>query len=138
MLLIIRGLPGAGKSTLARALCSAVPGAKRFEADDFFYKEGEYHYDSAYIKQAHKTCLYNVRYSLENRAPLVIVSNTFREAWEMRPYAALARELEVDLQLVEVQGNWPSIHAPDEVRQRMAATWQRVTLTADKHIQPRK
>ncbi len=138
MLMLIRGLPGAGKSTLARALCAAVDGAKHFEADQYFYCQGEYQYDSTKIKEAHKWCFHNACQALENRASLVVVSNTFREAWEMHPYARLARELEVDLQLIEVQGTWPSIHAPAEVRERMARTWERVTLTKDKHIQPRK
>ena len=50
-LIIIRGLPGAGKSTLAKSL-----GGINIEADQYFMVDGEYKFDSSKIKLAHNYC----------------------------------------------------------------------------------
>lgn len=53
-LILIRGLPGSGKSTRARGL--AMAGFLHFEADNFFERDGLYQYDASRIKDAHAWC----------------------------------------------------------------------------------
>lgn len=50
-LVLIRGLPGSGKSTMAKVL--ALVGYQHFEADMFFVRDGTYCYDRSRIREAH-------------------------------------------------------------------------------------
>ena len=50
-LVLIRGLPGSGKSTIAKEL--AVTGFEHFEADMFFPVDGVYRYEASRIRHAH-------------------------------------------------------------------------------------
>lgn len=90
ILLLLRGLPGSGKSTLAKALV----GGEGFyaEADQFFVVEGEYKFQADKLKHAHEWCQSLVHDWMFLNRPLVIVSNTFTQEWEMEPYFRMARE----------------------------------------------
>jgi predicted kinase len=91
-LILIRGLPSAGKSSLASLLNLPV-----FEADQFFINDdGDYIFDPKKLKDAHQACLDNTRNSLEN-GQSCIVANTFTQRWEMENYIQLANELDVRL-----------------------------------------
>lgn len=86
-LFLLRGLPGAGKSTLAIAL-----GAKQFEADMYFINEtGGYNFNPAKIKDAHKWCQDNVETAM-GWGLTIAVSNTFTQEWEMEAYYNLAKK----------------------------------------------
>ena len=90
-LYLLRGLPGAGKSTLAKKL-----GDVHFEADMYFTNEsGQYIFNGADIKKAHEWCQNEVQLAMilnhttgENEN--IVVSNTFTQEWEMEPYYKLA------------------------------------------------
>ena len=90
-LYLLRGLPGAGKSTLAKKL-----GDVYYEADMYFTNEnGQYIFNGADIKKAHQWCQNQVESAMilnhttgvnEN----IVVSNTFTQEWEMEAYYKLA------------------------------------------------
>jgi predicted kinase len=83
-LILLRGLPGAGKSTFAKTL-----GGIHIEADHYFMKDGEYKFDASKLKQAHEYC----RTSTEGwmmEGYNIVVSNTFTQEWEMDAYYELA------------------------------------------------
>ncbi len=85
-LILIRGLSGAGKTTLARRLSRYI-----FSADDYFLDEdGYYNFDPKKLPQAHLACQDLVRQELNNRMREhdnpVVVHNTFSQRWEMEPY----------------------------------------------------
>lgn len=86
-LFLLRGLPGSGKSTLATSL-----GGKCFEADMYFLKEGEYRFDVTKLKDAHQWCQSSVNGLMVNQEPKIIVSNTFTQEWEIKPYYKLAQK----------------------------------------------
>lgn len=90
-LYLLRGIPGAGKSTLARQL-----GCTHFETDTFFMVDGEYKFDPSKLKEAHKWCQDNVHSAMILNVTTgdhsdIVVSNTFTQAWEMEPYIELAK-----------------------------------------------
>jgi predicted kinase len=88
-LFLLRGLPGAGKSTLAKQL-----GGVNFEADRFFLDQNsEYKFDHTKLGEAHAWCRHSVMDAMRAGEPTVIVSNTFTQDWEMDPYYLLAEEL---------------------------------------------
>ena len=81
-LILFRGLPGSGKTTLARVIADEV-----FSADDFFVHDGVYKYDPTRIQEAHEHCagLLSVRMST-GRKGILAVANTFSRKWEMDRY----------------------------------------------------
>jgi energy-coupling factor transporter ATP-binding protein EcfA2 len=86
-LFLLRGLPGAGKTTLAKTL-----GGAYIEADQFFEYEGKYEFDASKLKDAHAWCQNSVKVWTKNRVDRIIVSNTFTQAWEMDYYFELAKK----------------------------------------------
>lgn len=82
-IVLIRGLPGSGKSTLARSMESYF----HVEADMFFTDPytGEYNFRREWLGAAHDSCQRMCRDALA-RGENVVVSNTFTQAWEMKPY----------------------------------------------------
>jgi len=92
MLVLLRGLPGSGKTTLAKLFNCA-----HFEADMFFMRDGEYQFDATKLKDAHAWCQNEVNAAMilnyttgvnEN----IVVSNTFTQEWEMEAYYKLAEK----------------------------------------------
>jgi predicted kinase len=93
-LYLLRGIPGAGKSTLAKQL-----GDSHFETDTFFMVEGEYKFDPTKLRKAHEWCQSQIELAMINNhvtAGLdnsdIVVSNTFTQAWEMDAYYELAKQ----------------------------------------------
>jgi energy-coupling factor transporter ATP-binding protein EcfA2 len=91
-LFLLRGLPGSGKSTLAKSLDGI-----HIEADQFFMVDGEYKFDGLKLREAHNNCLTRVKsymyiFSGNEKSERIIVSNTFTQEWEMKPYFELAEK----------------------------------------------
>lgn len=122
-MILVRGLPGSGKSTIAKALKNA--GFAWYEADMYFMDvQGEYLFNPAKVKDAHLWCQHSARLALkcgEN----VVVSNTFAQMWEIIPYFKIAREFGIEPNVIEAKGSWNSIHSvPPDVINRMIARWE--------------
>lgn len=87
-LYVIRGLPGSGKTTLARQLA----GSNVCEADEFFTDESyEYKFDPKDLKWAHIYCQNKCKDLMESNVESVAVSNTSSRRWEFAPYIELAQ-----------------------------------------------
>ena len=96
-LILLRGLPGSGKSTTAKLLGAGGAGTAHYEADMFFMVDGEYKFDVAKIKDAHRWCQNSVEHAMlmnhtSGHNSTIIVSNTFTQEWEMEVYYNLAKE----------------------------------------------
>lgn len=122
-LVLIRGLPGSGKSTMARAMAGYV----HLEADIFFVgDDGMYRYDHKKIKDAHQWCQRET-YKALKQGKNVVVSNTFTRRFEMEPYFGMARKLGVGVRIIEATGNWPNVHGvPADAIEKMRARWEPV------------
>lgn len=119
-LFIIRGLPGSGKSTIAKQL----HGFKHFEADMFFIKNGIYQYDGSKIKQAHEWCQAKVLGELESGND-VCVSNTFTRKYEMQPYIDMAARFGILPNVIIATGSFKNVHGvPFEVVEKMRHRWE--------------
>lgn len=125
-LTLLRGLPGAGKSTLAAKLVAEGKADCFYEADQYFTKNGEYVFDPKLIGQAHKWCQDNVRLALyEGKA--VVVSNTATTQWELDPYLAMAAAVGAEVEVMTLTTQYGSVHGvPAEVVDRMTDRWEAV------------
>lgn len=88
-LIIVRGLPGSGKTTFANTIALGAP---VLSADDFFMKDGKYNFDVNKLGQAHSWCVRKTEYFMENQKPRIFVANTNTTAKEMKPYYELAKK----------------------------------------------
>ncbi|XP_037655765.1 NEDD4-binding protein 2-like 1 isoform X7 [Choloepus didactylus] len=91
-LYLLRGLPGSGKTTLARQLQHDFPRALVFSTDDFFFREdGTYEFNPDFLEEAHDWNQKRARRAMRGGASPIIIDNTNLHAWEMQPYAAMKK-----------------------------------------------
>jgi len=85
---ILRGIPGAGKSTWAKH--HAQGEYVIVSADHFFMKRGEYQFDPRFLPQAHQGCFRafvdHAGAEFTDRLDEIYVDNTNINAWECSPY----------------------------------------------------
>lgn len=120
-LVLIRGLPGSGKTTMARKMIGFV----HIEADQYFIDQaGEYRYDRMQLPSAHRWCQRKTYTALKQGKP-VVVSNTFVKLWEMAPYFEMCQSLGISPVVLEAAGQWGSVHdVPLIVIEKMRASWE--------------
>jgi len=95
-LILLRGVPGSGKSTTAKLLGAGGAGYAHFEADMYFMKDGVYKFDPSKLRDAHTWCQNSVEQAMllnhtTGANSVIIVSNTFTQEWEMEAYYKLAQ-----------------------------------------------
>lgn len=116
ILLLIRGLPGAGKSTLAKQLVQKAK-AQTFSIDSYFTTpSGEYRFDFSKNHLAYKACQEKTKEAMLAGESFVIVDHTFTLDWEMEPYFGFAKELGYQTFVVTVENrhNGKNIHGITE------------------------
>lgn len=122
LLILVRGLPGSGKTTIAKKFASI--GFRHEEADFFFQTKKGYRFKKELLQKAHTRCLANTEKALKETGRCV-VANTFTMLWEMLPYINLAENLGIPVAIVEATGNYRSVHnVPESTIQKMKERWQ--------------
>ena len=128
-LIIFRGLPGAGKTTLARLLAGETWPV--FSVDDHFTSaDGEYRFDHTENHVAYDRCLRGVEEAMKKDVARIFVHNTFTMEWEMEPYFAAAQThgYTVFVSTVENRHGGRNVHGiSDDQLSKMAEKF-RVTL----------
>ncbi|KAM4794813.1 NEDD4-binding protein 2-like 1 [Rhinophrynus dorsalis] len=104
---LLRGLPGSGKSSLARKLKRDFPSAIVFSTDDYFIMEdGTYLFNHDLLPEAHKWNQKRARKAMNRGKTPIIIDNTNIQAWEMKPYAVMALENEYQVIFREPDTSW--------------------------------
>lgn len=123
-LVLIRGIPGSGKTTEAMKFVKA--GFAHCEADHFFETPNGYEFDPQKIAEAHRHCQDTASMLLRVGRD-VVVSNTFSRLWEMAPYVQMADRYGAELEVIEMTGRFQNVHGvPDEAIQRMIDRWEKI------------
>ena len=127
-LVLVRGLPGSGKTVLANLIGIQNPwllelNTKIFSTDDLFMVDGEYQFDASKLPEYHKANIDNVKKEMKNFSyNNIVVHNTFTQEWEMEPYYELAKKYgwAVISLIVENRHEGKSIHGvPDNAIEHM-------------------
>ena len=108
VLIIVRGLPGAGKSTAALSFGVPVREADKFDGLYTFHEDGSVQFHgmetvagTLMIQVAHEWCQACIREDLASDEPVAVVANTFVQGWEFTPYLEMAREADARVVVID-------------------------------------
>jgi predicted kinase len=108
--IILRGIPGSGKTTWANDFAARHPGTIIASADDAFQTETDYNYVETMVSAAHLACRIRVERAIYAGAPFVLVDNTHTRRWEYARTIDIARNAGALIFQHVCTGNWPSVH----------------------------
>ena len=95
---ILRGVPGSGKSHY----CKQYPDAVVCSADHYMLENGVYKFDPSKLAWAHKSCFTKFMDSVDEKESLIILDNTnIKKAW-FRDYLDYAVKGGYDIEIIRV------------------------------------
>lgn len=134
---IICGLPGAGKTTLAKKLLSEGRIHDFFEADMWMINQrGEYSFKPSKLKFCHQSC-FNAFYDSLSEGKSVAVSNTNLEKWEAERYILCAKLAGAEIEIIHIPNevNYGSVHGvPEDKVEKMRERREFFTLEDFKNL----
>ena len=131
-MILIRGVPGTGKSTLAQKICDEAQERENYEyyhleSDMFFnspFAQKKFKFDQRLLPQAHKWCQATTTRLLHHGFSPV-VANTFCQQWEIEPYINIALFHGVKIHVVSLTTVYGNVHnIPDDKLQEFSNRWQ--------------
>jgi predicted kinase len=126
-LIILRGLPGSGKTALAKLLSEAGK-YPVFAIDDYFTDaSGNYTFRFEDNFKAYEFCRSRTEEAMKAGDEKIFLDNVFSLEWEMEPYFKLASEYAYQVHVVTVENRHHSENrhgVSTEQIQRMAEKYQ--------------
>lgn len=126
--IVLRGLPGSGKSTFTRQLGEE---AIVCSADHYFERSGTYEFDPKMLFLAHRICHNKFQAAVDAGAPLVVVDNTnikykdwkdyLTYSLERGYYVTVAEAQERDIDILVARGKHG---VPRPTYERMLREWK--------------
>jgi len=121
MLILVRGIPGSGKTTFVR---NNYPDMLHLEADKFCMLNNIYVFNPAKLKDNHELCQKICDITLRNGSDC-IVSNTFTTLKEMQHYISIANNNNTPYTIYSIQNQFYSVHnVPKESIEKMKNRWE--------------
>ncbi|EFA12880.1 NEDD4-binding protein 2 isoform X2 [Tribolium castaneum] len=111
VLVILRGLPGSGKSQLAVGITDVTLGPGNnsphiLSTDDYFIQNGRYVFDPNRLQEAHEWNHRRAFQAMSRGLSPVIIDNTNTQMWEMKPYAMMATDYGYLIEILEPDTWW--------------------------------
>ena len=134
-LVLMKGLPGSGKSTLSRELAQANQSSVILSTDEYFMDENNnYRFNALLLGAAHTWNQNRCREHMQAAYQLIIIDNTNVVSKEARPYVDMAKQYGYTIKVVEPNTWWAkdvdecvkrnTHNVPRESISRMAARYQ--------------
>ena len=137
VLVLLRGLPGSGKTYLANELVRKSDGII-LSTDDYFIRSGVYCFEATQLPTAHEWNQRRAKLFIEKGRTPVIIDNTNLEGWEMKPYVSFGYTNGYKIFFLEPDNAWSwkpkdlaryNVHGiKRENIERMLQRYQRVTV----------
>ena len=126
---IMRGVPGSGKSTVAKLL-KGKHGAI-YSTDNYFCKEGVYYFNPTHLERYHRENFNAFSFAVKHGIHVVICDNTNVKLEHYEPYARVAREAGYLVVIVILPHPDPHVAAmgnehgvPEYSIRKMIANWE--------------
>lgn len=119
---IMRGVPGSGKTTVAKMLANGTGAV--CSTDDFFFVDGEYRFDPDQLQKNHDRNFEKFCRSLHEGAPIVICDNTNVKRWHFERYVHAAKQSGYLVVFVVMSHPRPEVAAKRSIHRVPALTIQ--------------
>jgi tRNA uridine 5-carbamoylmethylation protein Kti12 len=134
--ILLRGLPGAGKTTYIQSMKDYNPEVVVCSNDNFLVQDGEYKWTRAACAQAQKHCWNQFQIALHLRKKIVVVDNVNNSLKTLEPYIKAAKEANYSVEIIEIGDRTEeavfryaqrNVHGyPIEVIQYIAHNWDNI------------
>jgi NEDD4-binding protein 2 len=131
-LILMRGLPGSGKSHRAKEIAAEDPGSQIFSTDDYWGKD--YNFDPSKLGEAHTWNHQRAHQAMQKGSSTVIIDNTNMFHSHMDPYVKSARQFgyEVSHEHSKAPWAWDTVECakrnthgvPHETIERMKGSYE--------------
>lgn len=107
--IIMRGLPGSGKSTIAEHLAQSSKSSALHSTDSYFYKKNKYCFDYSKLGENHVKNLKAFETSCKRGKALVICDNTNILHKYYQPYFKIAKKYHYNCSIIVVDEFRPMV-----------------------------